>query len=304
MAVVLLAAAIPLAVAAYQIQSGADLFDAGGFGRATGTFTHSNPMAAFMTLVVVMAFAHVVHSDELRVQVWCGLAMAAAAVGLFVTYTRAAWLAAHPRHSRRRRRQGPALGGRSGRGAVDRPAHRARRDLTVLGPERGEHGQRPAEQLAELAGGLLGRGPRPRARQSDHRHRAQAGGHPERGRQAAAQRLPARLRRDGRGRPGGVHLDDLAVPQHRPPGHAGDPRRTRAGQGVRDRVRRLRRGLRAHVPGRQPDVAGRRRRLLRRLRRRRRSNCDGPQRLAGQEVETRRGRDEDEEVETECASCT
>jgi O-antigen ligase len=93
-AVVMLASVLPLAVAAYQIKSGADLFDAGGFGRATGTFTHSNPMAAFMALVVVMAFAHVVHSDNRRVQVWCGVAMAAASVGLFVTYTRAAWLAA------------------------------------------------------------------------------------------------------------------------------------------------------------------------------------------------------------------
>ena len=93
-AAVMIAAAVPLVAAAYQIRSGAGLFDAGGFGRATGTFTHSNPMAAFMMLVVVMGFAHVVHATNPRVRFWCGVAMAAAAVGLFVTYTRAAWLAA------------------------------------------------------------------------------------------------------------------------------------------------------------------------------------------------------------------
>ncbi len=91
---VFIATIIPLGVAAYQIQSGAGLFDAGGFGRATGTFTHSNPMAAFMTLVVVMAFAHIVYSDDLRVRAWSGIAMAAASGGLIVTYTRSGWLAA------------------------------------------------------------------------------------------------------------------------------------------------------------------------------------------------------------------
>ena len=93
-AAVFVATVIPLGVAAYQLQSGAGLFDAGGFGRATGTFTHSNPMAAFMTLVVVMAFAHVVHTDSPQTRFLAGVAMTAASLGLYVTYTRAAWLAA------------------------------------------------------------------------------------------------------------------------------------------------------------------------------------------------------------------
>jgi murein biosynthesis integral membrane protein MurJ len=88
------AAVVPLVVGAWQLSSGSGLFDAGGFGRVRGTFTHSNPMAAFMALLVVMTFAHVAHLRAQHLRLAAGVCCAAASVGLYVTYTRAAWLAA------------------------------------------------------------------------------------------------------------------------------------------------------------------------------------------------------------------
>jgi len=88
------AAVVPLAVAAWQIATGAGLFDAGGFSRARGTFTHSNPLAAFLALLVIMTFAQVVHHRSLRPRIYATAVFLVAGVGLFATYTRAAWLAA------------------------------------------------------------------------------------------------------------------------------------------------------------------------------------------------------------------
>lgn len=88
------AAIVPLAVVCWQLSSGAGLFDAGGFNRATGTFAHSNPLAAFLALLVVMSFAYCLHLASTQARVWSALVLVACAFGLFVTYTRAAWLAA------------------------------------------------------------------------------------------------------------------------------------------------------------------------------------------------------------------
>lgn len=88
------AAAVPLVVAAWQAWSGAGLFDAGGFGRVRGTFTHSNPLAAFLALLVVMAFAYAVHLRAPRGRAWAWAVLGVCSLGLFATYTRAAWLAA------------------------------------------------------------------------------------------------------------------------------------------------------------------------------------------------------------------
>jgi O-antigen ligase len=89
-----LAAVVPLLVACYQLATNSNLFSAGGFERIRGTFTHSNPMAAFLAILVVMAFA-VLTSDRDRLRrTLAGVTMAAGLAGLYLTYTRAAWLAA------------------------------------------------------------------------------------------------------------------------------------------------------------------------------------------------------------------
>jgi O-antigen ligase len=93
-AAVAVAAIVPLAVSAWQLWSGAGLFDAGGFSRARGTFTHSNPLAAFLALLVVMSCAQVLHLRAPRPRLWAACVLVVTGAGLFATYTRAAWLAA------------------------------------------------------------------------------------------------------------------------------------------------------------------------------------------------------------------
>lgn len=91
-AAVFLAVPVPVIVAAVQAATGDGLFEAAGFSRVTGSFTHSNPFAAFLVVAILMALAAVaVLSGRRR-----GLALAVivlAAPALLLTYTRGAWLA-------------------------------------------------------------------------------------------------------------------------------------------------------------------------------------------------------------------
>jgi putative inorganic carbon (hco3(-)) transporter len=88
------AAVVPLLVAGYQLATNSNLFSAGGFERIRGTFTHSNPLAAFLALLVVVAFAVLTNDRDQRRRVLAGLTLAVSLGGLYLTYTRAAWLAA------------------------------------------------------------------------------------------------------------------------------------------------------------------------------------------------------------------
>ncbi|MEQ4500764.1 O-antigen ligase family protein [Nocardioides kribbensis] len=92
--VLLLAAVVPLSTAAVQVVRGEGLFEAGGFDRAVGTFTHPNPFAAYLSIVVVVALAQVVHRSETRLRLVCAAVAVLASLGLLATYTRGAWLAA------------------------------------------------------------------------------------------------------------------------------------------------------------------------------------------------------------------
>jgi putative inorganic carbon (HCO3(-)) transporter len=94
LAAVALAAVVPLVVAAYQLATNTNLFSAGGFERILGTFTHSNPLAAFLAVVVVMAFAVLTNDRDQRRRVLAAVTLAAGLAGLYLTYTRAGWLAA------------------------------------------------------------------------------------------------------------------------------------------------------------------------------------------------------------------
>lgn len=89
-----LAAVVPLVVAAYQLATDRNLFAAGGFERIRGTFLHSNPLAAFLALLSVVALALVLYDVDRRRRVLAAVALAAAVTGLYFTFTRAGWLAA------------------------------------------------------------------------------------------------------------------------------------------------------------------------------------------------------------------
>ncbi len=83
---------IPAAVAFSQVASGQGLFEAGGFSRITGTFTHSNPMAYFCSVVTVALVALVPFTRKRRrTALLCVLAVTLPL--LLLTYTRSAWLA-------------------------------------------------------------------------------------------------------------------------------------------------------------------------------------------------------------------
>ena len=88
-----LAILVPAAVALVQLSSGEGLFVAGGFSRITGTFDHSNPLAYFSVIVLLLMVAvyPAVH-DLSRVAV--GALGLVALLMLGLTYTRSAWLVA------------------------------------------------------------------------------------------------------------------------------------------------------------------------------------------------------------------
>lgn len=88
------ASVVPLAFVVWQTWTNSGLFEAGGFQRASGTFAHPNSLAAFLAVIVVLAFAHVVHVTDLGPRVGWLLVLVATGAGLFTTYTRAAWIAA------------------------------------------------------------------------------------------------------------------------------------------------------------------------------------------------------------------
>ena len=80
-------------MALVQLSSGEGLFVAGGFSRITGTFDHSNPLAYFSVIVLLLMVAvyPAVH-DLSRVAV--GALGLVALLMLGLTYTRSAWLVA------------------------------------------------------------------------------------------------------------------------------------------------------------------------------------------------------------------
>jgi murein biosynthesis integral membrane protein MurJ len=88
-----LAILVPAAAALVQLSSGEGLFVAGGFSRITGTFDHSNPLAYFSVIVLLLMVAvYPAVRDLTRVAVATVGLIALICLGL--TYTRSAWLVA------------------------------------------------------------------------------------------------------------------------------------------------------------------------------------------------------------------
>jgi O-Antigen ligase len=83
---------VPMAVAGYQFLTGTGLHDSGAFARVQGTFTHPNPFAIYLTLLIVMGAAVLRYLSPGRKLVLL-LFMAGWGGCMLLTYTRSAWLA-------------------------------------------------------------------------------------------------------------------------------------------------------------------------------------------------------------------
>lgn len=83
---------VPMAVAGYQFLTGTGLHDSGAFSRVQGTFTHPNPFAIYLTLLIVMGSAVLRYLSPGRKLVML-LFMAGWGGCMLLTYTRSAWLA-------------------------------------------------------------------------------------------------------------------------------------------------------------------------------------------------------------------
>lgn len=89
---VFLSAVVPIAVAARQMATGSQLFSAGGFDRVTGTFTHPNPLATYLTMIVVLGVAVLPYVGRWY-RIGLVILIGAGAWTLLLTYTRSGWIA-------------------------------------------------------------------------------------------------------------------------------------------------------------------------------------------------------------------
>jgi O-antigen ligase len=89
---VVVSSLVPMAAAAYQFLTHTGLHDSGTFSRVQGTFTHPNPFAIYLTLLIVMGAAVLPYVLRWRKLVLL-LFMGGWGACLLLTYTRSAWLA-------------------------------------------------------------------------------------------------------------------------------------------------------------------------------------------------------------------
>jgi O-antigen ligase len=89
---VFVSAVVPITVAARQMATGSHLFSAGGFDRVTGTFTHPNPLATYLTLIVILGVAVLPHVGRWY-RIGLVVLIGAGAWTLLLTYTRSGWIA-------------------------------------------------------------------------------------------------------------------------------------------------------------------------------------------------------------------
>jgi O-antigen ligase len=89
---VVVSSIVPMAVAGYQFLTDTGLHVSGAFSRVQGTFTHPNPFAIYLTLLIVMGAAVFRYVSGVRKLVLL-LFLGSWGVCLLLTYTRSAWLA-------------------------------------------------------------------------------------------------------------------------------------------------------------------------------------------------------------------
>jgi O-antigen ligase len=83
---------VPLAVASSQMLGGSGLLTASGLARIRGTFTHSNPFAAYLFLMITLIVSLYPHLERRWKVVLVPLALACGGA-LIATYARGAWAA-------------------------------------------------------------------------------------------------------------------------------------------------------------------------------------------------------------------
>lgn len=89
---VVISSVVPMVAAAYQFVTNSGLHESGSFSRVQGTFSHPNPFAIYLTLLIVMGaavFRYLSPARKLLLLVFMGGWGAC----LLLTYTRSAWLA-------------------------------------------------------------------------------------------------------------------------------------------------------------------------------------------------------------------
>ena len=82
----------PLLMAAVQLASGSGLHVSSIFGRVQGTFTHPNPFAMYLTLLIILGLA-IVPDLSHRLKMLLVPLLGASGFFLLFTYTRSAWVA-------------------------------------------------------------------------------------------------------------------------------------------------------------------------------------------------------------------
>jgi putative inorganic carbon (HCO3(-)) transporter len=92
LAAVVVSSIVPMLGAAYQFVSGTGLHTSGSFTRVQGTFTHPNPFAIYLTLLIVMGVAVLRYLSPVR-KLALLVFMGGWGVCLLLTYTRSAWIA-------------------------------------------------------------------------------------------------------------------------------------------------------------------------------------------------------------------
>ena len=84
---------VPLAMGALEFVTGSGLHYSGSFGRVESTFLHPNPLAMYLTLLMVMGFALLPRVAGVARNGLVALLLLSA-VMLVLTYTRSGWIAA------------------------------------------------------------------------------------------------------------------------------------------------------------------------------------------------------------------
>ena len=84
---------IPAAVGAYQLATKSGFHVSNEFSRVKGTFDHPNPLAIYLTMMLVMGVALLLEVRRRSLKAALVVSITVSAILLLLTYTRSAWIA-------------------------------------------------------------------------------------------------------------------------------------------------------------------------------------------------------------------